>query len=192
MKKWLSCGKDIPDDSIFCPFCGEEITQEKCSDNKETPTNKNDNVFKRILSWIVLIVCFELMLFLYSVIFVLAEPVLIIFNSLSTIWKYAVILLGVSSFVFGLIFLPFTVGIPFVISLSEKVCPSEKGTRYLVFGILTLLNYSLAFIKGISEHQILYSYLFFALLGIALIFYGKIWDRWFQVFYLMHFSQSRS
>lgn len=72
MKKCLGCGKDIPDDSIFCPFCGEEITQEKCSDNKETPTNKNDNVFKRILSWIVLIVCFELMLFLYSVIFVLA------------------------------------------------------------------------------------------------------------------------
>ena len=44
MKKCLSCGKDIPDDSIFCPFCGKEITQEKCSDNKETPTNKNDNV----------------------------------------------------------------------------------------------------------------------------------------------------
>ncbi len=44
MKKCLSCGKDIPDDSIFCPFCGKEITKEKCSDNKETPTNKNDNV----------------------------------------------------------------------------------------------------------------------------------------------------
>ncbi|MBR0420116.1 MAG: zinc-ribbon domain-containing protein [Erysipelotrichaceae bacterium] len=131
MKKCLGCGKDIPDDSIFCPFCGEEITQEKCSDNKETPTNKNDNVFKRMLSWIVLIVCFELMLFLYSVIFVLAEPVLIIFNSLSTIWKYAVILLGVSSFVFGLIFLPFTVGIPFVISLSEKSLPFRKRNKIL-------------------------------------------------------------
>lgn len=103
---------------------------------------------QRFFSWIVFV-------FLHSIVCkvgVLATTLAFLFidwlGDKSTGLLIFLILLG-GSLLLGLLFLPFTFGIPAVVMSSESICQSRKGTRYLVWSIINSVTMGIAIIGAI-------------------------------------------
>ncbi len=220
MKKCMSCGKEVPNDSVFCPFCGtkdikddstcpickkivpsdsafcpfcgekiiEDINDKSVILDTEVPSaekqayktevEKDDpGIFKRILSWIVLVAGFAIALILIAVVFMIVGYIFNLIEDLPSVLKLLVYLFGGATFLFGIIFIPYTMGLPLLISASEKVCPSKNGMRYLIFGCFIAVDYLWAFISNIIDHHISISHLAVALFGIGIAYFGKKMSR---------------
>lgn len=186
------CKKAVPIDSMFCPFCGEKITIEEKTDpvfiKNETPIVKEQiykveddktdpGIFKRILSWIVLVACFAVALLIFGVVFMLVDYIFDLISSLPSLLKIIVYVFGGGTFLYGIIFIPYTLGLPLLIGASEKVCPSKNGLRYLLFGGFIAVDYIWAFISNMLDHHITISHLAVGLFGIGIAYFGKTMSK---------------
>lgn len=183
-----NCKKIVPTDSVFCPFCGERMIDEEKSEVVITNTvvpgakeqvykagiEKNDpGIFKRILSWIVLVAGFALAVILFAVVFMIVGYIFSLIEDLPSILKLLVYLFGGGTFIFGIIFIPYTMGLPLLIGASERVCPSKNGLRYLIFGGFIAVDYLWTFISNVINHHITFSHLAIGLFGIGIAYFGK-------------------
>ena len=46
MKKCMKCGKEFPDDTNFCPACGEKLESINCCPKCGAPINEDDKFCK--------------------------------------------------------------------------------------------------------------------------------------------------
>jgi hypothetical protein len=90
-----------------------------------------------------------------------------LYYQLSAFLKLIVIIVG-GSFILGIALAPLWYGIPLTYSASEAVCPSKRGDRYVVMGVLILAGCVLEIITGFMLRDIL-----IGIYGIALIIYGR-------------------
>ena len=189
-----NCKKVVPTDSVFCPYCGERITAEKTLEPIVTNTEssyakekahlveneKTDpGIFKRILSWIVLVACFAVALFFFGIVFMIVDYVLNLITDLPTILKIIVYIFGGGTVLSGIIFVPYYLGLPMLIGASEKVCPSRKGLRYLFFGGFVALDYLWAFTNNLLNHHISMSHLAICIFGVMIAYFGKTMSKTF-------------
>ena len=93
---------------------------------------------KRFLSWLALFGCYVVFTTLASLDMALLRYIIGLYSQLSPFLKLVVIFFGGSAFI-GLTLAPLYYGIPLSWAASEAVCPSKKGTRYIVFGTLTVV-----------------------------------------------------
>lgn len=95
---------------------------------------------KRFLSWLVLILCFYLLLTIEGLAVHLISLVFDELNRLSTVLYWAAIILGGSTVlgVFGWLLFG---GTAMVVKASQMVWRSKAGARYIVLGILSAIIY---------------------------------------------------
>ena len=122
---------------------------------------------KRFLSWLTLIGCYIAFILVISLDMELLAFISKLYNQLSAFLKLIVLFIGGSS-ILGLTIAPLLYGIPITYHASEAVCPSRKGDRYVVMGVIIALTFVLNLISGFALDDLLYT-----IYGIALIFYGR-------------------
>ena len=122
---------------------------------------------KRFLSWLALFGCYVVFTTLASLDMALLRYINVLHSQLSPFLKLVVIFFGGSAFI-GLTLAPLYYGIPLSWAASEAVCPSKKGTRYIVFGTLTVVfSVTGAIMLGLEFRDILTT-----VYGIGLVIYG--------------------
>lgn len=122
---------------------------------------------KRFLSWLTLIGCYIAFCFIVSLDMRLLAYIAGLYGQLSAFLKLIVIIVG-GSFILGLALAPLWYGVPLTYTASEAVCPSKRGDRYIVVGVLIVVSCILEIILGFMLRDIL-----IGIYGIALIFYGR-------------------
>ena len=122
---------------------------------------------KRFLSWLTLIGCYIAFCLIVSLDMALLRYIAGLYYQLSAFLKLIVIIVG-GSFILGIALAPLWYGIPLTYSASEAVCPSKRGARYVVMGVLILVSCVLEIISGFMLRDIL-----IGIYGIALIIYGR-------------------
>ena len=122
---------------------------------------------KRFLSWLTLIGCYIAFCLIASLDMALLGYIAGLYYQLSAFLKLIVIIVG-GSFILGIALAPLWYGIPLTYSASEAVCPSKRGDRYVVMGVLILVGCVLEIITGFMLRDIL-----IGIYGIALIIYGR-------------------
>jgi hypothetical protein len=122
---------------------------------------------KRFLSWLTLIGCYIAFCLIVSLDMALLGYIAGLYYQLSAFLKLIVIIVG-GSFILGIALAPLWYGIPLTYSASEAVCPSKRGDRYVVMGVLILAGCVLEIITGFMLRDIL-----IGIYGIALIIYGR-------------------
>lgn len=122
---------------------------------------------KRFLSWLTLIGCYIAFCLIVSLDMALLGYIAGLYYQLSAFLKLIVIIVG-GSFILGIALAPLWYGIPLTYSASEVVCPSKRGDRYVVMGVLILAGCVLEIITGFMLRDIL-----IGIYGIALIIYGR-------------------
>ncbi len=90
---------------------------------------------RRFLAWLTLVGCWWLFSLIVALDMLLLTYLLSLFVELTTFLKLVVIILG-GSFFLGLAIAPLWYGIPLTLYLSQKVCPTRYGDRYVIFGVL--------------------------------------------------------
>lgn len=169
------CGKKIIVDSEFCSYCGKSLKEDNAvEETKITNSIKRNNPFKVLFSWIVMVVIFIVAILLFALVIGLGR---IIMNEIST-WpvliRIAIFIFGGLSYLFGLLIAPLFYGVPALIAISERVCPSKKGTRYVVFGIIiTILYLGEFFIRLLKYSSFEFDVLLIVVFGIALAYIGS-------------------
>ena len=122
---------------------------------------------KRFLSWLTLIGCYIAFCFIVSLDMRLLAYIAGLYGQLSAFLKLIVIIVG-GSFILGLALAPLWYGVPLTYTASEAGCPSKRGDRYIVVGVLIVVSCILEIISGFMLRDIL-----IGIYGIALIFYGR-------------------
>lgn len=121
---------------------------------------------KRVLSWLVLAVCYFVLCVIANLDVALLKYLIGLYSELSAFLKLVIIILG-GSFFAGLAIAPALYGVPLTVALCEKIHPSKKGARYIVFGIFVLLCCLFEAITTFMLRDIL-----IGIYGIALIITG--------------------
>ena len=126
---------------------------------------------KRFLSWVVL---YLLSLVLRFLAFQYLRLVFYIHGAIYDFSRvlYFIIIYGGGCIGLGVMITGLVAGGKMMMSLSEKVMPSRKGTRYLVLGIIEIVVYLgsiITMIAGIAEDRSLFQYAWHI---IMLIFYA--------------------
>lgn len=179
------CGRKIPTDSEFCVYCGRTLNENVIKphvdivDQEQKTTNsisqqekKKINPFKLVLSWIVMVLIFFIALFIFSLLIDLGRTILDAVSEWPLIIKVVAFCLGGATTLFGLIIAPIWYGIPALVAISESICESPKGTRYVVFGVFIAIDYLLSFILNlINYHSFSMTHLIIGIAGIALAFF---------------------
>lgn len=120
---------------------------------------------KRFLAWLALVGCYIAFCFVIGLDMALVKYLASLYVQLSAFLKLVIIIVG-GSFVFGLATAPLFYGIPLTYAACEAICPSRRGVRYIVMGILILICCVLEAINGFLLRDI-----FIGIYGIALISY---------------------
>ena len=94
---------------------------------------------RRFLSWVVLTLGSVFMCALCYTLTMLFINLLGAIEGFSTA-LYILILLCAGSFLIFVLLIPFILVLPALIKSSETVCPSIKGTRYIVLSVIIILN----------------------------------------------------
>lgn len=71
-------------------------------------------------------------------------------------------------FILGIALAPLWYGIPLTYSASKGVCPSKRGDRYVIMGVLIIVSCVLEIISGFMLREIL-----IGIYGIALVICGR-------------------
>ena len=103
---------------------------------------------KRFLSWVVLLISYVLVNYLARLIFALALWLV------SWVFGFKLVVVIILFIVFGSLFLsivvaPLFYGPALVLSASEAICPSKKGTRYRVISCFYLIGWALVLLAYI-------------------------------------------
>lgn len=122
---------------------------------------------KRFLSWLTLVGCYIAFCLIVTLDMTLLAYIAGLYYQLSAFFKLIVIIVG-GSFILGLALAPLWYGIPLTYSASEAVCPSKRGDRYVIMGVLILVSCVLEIISNFAIRYIL-----IAIYGIALIICGR-------------------
>ena len=122
---------------------------------------------KRLLSWLTLVGCYIVFCLIVALDMALLAYISSLYYQLSAFLKLIVIIIG-GSFILGIALAPLWYGIPLTYSASEAVCPSRRGDRYVIMGVLILVSCFLEIISGVMIRDIL-----IGIYGVALIFYGR-------------------
>ena len=122
---------------------------------------------KRFFSWLTLIACYILFCLIVALDMALLSYISSLYGHLSPFLKIIVIIVG-GSFILGLAFAPLWYGIPLTYAASEAVCPSKRGARYLIIGIIIIVTCILDILSKFMVRDIV-----IAIYGIALIAYGR-------------------
>ena len=145
----------------------------------ESYTKKeHPQTFKRILAFIVLYLLSLATRFVTYQYIRLVSWLLDKIYDLSKLVYYVILFFGGAS-AFGLLIWGFVLGANGMFSLSEKVIPSRKGSRYMVLGIVVAAFYLLsliAMIAGISSDTSAQQYVWHIIIIIFFVvfaFYGK-------------------
>jgi hypothetical protein len=94
---------------------------------------------KRFLSWVVLLAAYYVWYWLALLVTIVAAWIISFFIGASTAVKIIIIVIGGVPLFFGIFISPVQYGAPLLIRASEAICPSRRGTRYKVFGVLWLM-----------------------------------------------------
>lgn len=129
---------------------------------------------KRFLSWLVLILCFYLLLMVEGLAVYLISLVFDELNRLSTVLYWAAIVLGGSTVlgVFGWLLFG---GTAIVVKASQLVWKSKAGARYLVLGIVSAITYGagvVMILANVAPGE-LSSNIIFCISSVFLAFIGK-------------------
>jgi hypothetical protein len=103
---------------------------------------------RRFFSWLVFVLLYSIVCKLGGLVTTLAFLFIDWLGDKSTGLLIFLILIG-GTLLLGLLFLPFTLGIPAVVMSSESICPSRKGTRYLVWSIINSVTMGIVIIGAI-------------------------------------------
>nr|DAF83343.1 MAG TPA: hypothetical protein [Caudoviricetes sp.] len=133
---------------------------------------------KRVLSWIVAGLCTWAFRFVTYLLFALALWILGKMYSFSEVLFWVFVILEGTT-VLGISIWLIIVGSKLVVTASQSVWKSVKGTRYTVIGILNIVVYGLnlcALIAGtarVTNPAYVAAYIASVIFGIAIIFIGK-------------------
>lgn len=94
---------------------------------------------RRFLSWVVLWISGAIIAVIGQIVIQLLFILLDWIDSMSRA-VYIFLLFMFGGIGFFILLLPFIIGIPLIIKCSETVCPSKKGTRYLIYFIITIVG----------------------------------------------------
>ncbi len=122
---------------------------------------------KRFLSWLALVGCYIIFGIILSLDMELLAYIVNLYSQLSAFLKLVIIIFGGSTIV-GFALAPLFYGVSLSYAASEAICPSKKGARYIIVGILIIL---FSLIKATLIFTI--SDIIFAIYGIALICIGS-------------------
>lgn len=95
---------------------------------------------KRLLSWVVAVVLEYILMIIVSFAAALTARAFNSIGQLSEGLFWLAVILGGTT-VLGIFFWIVTVGNGAVVAASEKICPSNKGARYIVIGTLFIAFY---------------------------------------------------
>lgn len=109
---------------------------------------------KRLLSWLVIVLCFIAVCILATLDYRLAAWMFDAFEDLSTISKILLVIFG-GSFVAGLALAPAYYGAILTMSFSDKVQYSEKGIRYIIFGAIIAAIYGFSMMLAFNFRDML-------------------------------------
>lgn len=109
---------------------------------------------KRILSWLVVVLCFIAVCILSTLDYMLISWMFDVFGTLSLTAKILLLIIG-GSFAAGLAIAPAGYGAFLTLTLSDKVCRSEKGIRYIVLGAVAAALYGYSMIKLFNFRDLL-------------------------------------
>lgn len=104
---------------------------------------------KRLLSWLVMWLL-SLLVGAFTVLLGnLAGYLILLIDELGIFLRVVCYLLGGATLL-SIVLAPATQGPPIVALASQAICPSKKGTRYMVFSTLMLILYAIDFILVLS------------------------------------------
>lgn len=123
-------------------------TQEQVSNPERRPS-----FFRRLLSWVVLILCEFIVMNLSDIVVRLIVRAFRAINSLHEGLFWTVVILGGAA-VIGIYIGISAGGNWLVVDLSERVCKSKKGARYIVLGVLMVILYALPLVMASTNAEL--------------------------------------
>ena len=130
---------------------------------------------KRFLSWLVLLICFYILLSIEGIALYLVGLVLSEINRLSKVLYWAAIILGGSTVVGFFSWVMFG-GTSLVVKASQLVWRSKRGTRYIVLGAVYAAIYvllAIGLLAGYARGGNVVDMIIYCITSIALVFVGK-------------------
>lgn len=123
---------------------------------------------KRLLSWVVIPVCFLIVCVLSVIEQPLAKWIIDFFYNSSLALRIFILIVG-GSFIVAIVLAPSYYGAMLTVALSDKIYYSEKGIRYIFFGAIITAAYGLSLLFAFAFKDVLV-----ALYGVMLLLNGAM------------------